>query len=65
MSEEKIDIEMWALKDVERNTIVRTKWGRSTWTRKPHVNNLPIIPGYYGWELRDKLKPIKITVKEI
>ena len=59
-----IDIEMWALKDVERNTIVRTKFGRSTWTRKPNVNNLPILIGYRSSEERSKLKPIRINIKE-
>ena len=59
-----IDIEMWALKDVEHNTIIKTKYGRSTWTRKPNVNNLPTIPGYWSSEDRGKLKPIKISIKE-
>tara|TARA_E500000305_G_C3918308_1_gene186829 strand:+ start:449 stop:652 length:204 start_codon:yes stop_codon:yes gene_type:complete len=59
-----IDLEMWALKDVEKNTIIRTKWGRSTWTRKPNVKTLPIIIGHYSWKERSRLKPIKISIKE-
>tara|TARA_R110001592_G_scaffold51972_1_gene159493 strand:- start:59 stop:262 length:204 start_codon:yes stop_codon:yes gene_type:complete len=60
-----IDLEMWALKDTEKNIIIRTKFGRSTWTRKPNIKNLPIIVGYRSWQERSKLKPIKINIKEL
>ena len=50
-----IDLEMWALKDVEKNIIIRTKWGRSTWTRKPNVKNLPIIMMEYDLKQNKKI----------
>ena len=59
-----IDIEMWALKDVEHNTIIKTKFGRSTWTRKPNVNNLPTIPGYWSSEDRKGLRTVNFEIEE-
>ena len=69
-----LDVEMWAIKDVKRNILVISKWGRSTWKRKTHPDSVNIV-GYYKhkWvaNVREEcpeyknLKPIKIKVTEI
>lgn len=60
-----IDVEMWAIKDVEKDQIVKTKWGRSLWSRKQSPKTVNII-GYRKWEKgTDSLKPIKVRVTEI
>ena len=40
-----IDVEMWAIKDTEKNTLVVTKWGRNTWKRKVNPDSVNIV-GY-------------------
>ena len=60
-----IDVEMWAIKDVEKDQIVKTKWGRSLWSRKQSPKAVNII-GYRKWEKgTDNLKPIKVRVTEV
>ena len=73
-----IDVEMWAIKDTEKDKLVVTKWGRSTWKRKMNPNSVNIV-GYqrydFDWTTKPptrtenvkykNLKPIKIKVKEI
>lgn len=73
-----IDVEMWAIKDTEKDKLVVTKWGRSTWKHKMNPNSVNIV-GYqrydFDWTTRPptrtenakykNLKPIKIRVKEI
>jgi hypothetical protein len=60
-----IDVEMWAIKDVTTNKLVRNKWSRYLFVRKPAYWNMN-LPGYYrnngGME---KLEPIKVRVTEI
>tara|TARA_A100000172_G_scaffold36987_2_gene22537 strand:- start:56 stop:289 length:234 start_codon:yes stop_codon:yes gene_type:complete len=73
-----IDVEMWAIKDTEKNTLVVTKWGRNTWKRKVNPDSVNIV-GYkkYNWDSSKQpwvrtecskykmLKPIKVKVMEI
>tara|TARA_R110001592_G_scaffold272260_1_gene538935 strand:- start:256 stop:450 length:195 start_codon:yes stop_codon:yes gene_type:complete len=60
-----IDTEMWAIKDIEKDKIVMTKWGRSLWLRKQSPNKVNII-GYRRFEGGNAdLKPIKVKVTEI
>ena len=73
-----IDIEMWSIKDTEKDKLIVTKFGRSTWKRKMNPNGVN-IPGYtrYHYDrstsppIRTEnvkysmLKPIKIRVTEI
>ena len=73
-----IDIEMWAIKDISKNKLIVTKWGRSTWKRKMYPDGVNII-GYRKYYFDHStspptkientkykmLKPIKIRVTEI
>jgi len=73
-----IDVEMWAIKDTEKNTLVVTKWGRNTWKRKVNPDSVNIV-GYkkYNWDSSKQpwvrtecpkykmLKPIRVKVTEI
>ena len=73
-----IDVEMWAIKDTEKDKLIITKFGRSTWKRKMNPNSVNIV-GYqrYNWDMTSQpwvqtecpkykmLKPIKIRVTEI
>ena len=73
-----INVEMWAIKDTEKNTLVVTKWGRNTWKRKVNPDSVNIV-GYkkYNWDSSKQpwvrtecpkykmLKPIRVKVTEI
>ena len=73
-----IDVEMWAIKDTEKDKLIITKFGRSTWKRKMNPNSVNIV-GYqrYNWDRTSQpwvrtecpkykmLKPIRIRVTEI
>ena len=60
-----IEVEMWAIKDVEKDELIMTKFGRSLWKRKQSPKNVNIT-GYRHWEKgSDMLKPVKVMIKEI
>ena len=65
-----IELEMWAIKDTEKNTLVITKFGRSFWKRKMNTRGVNIV-GYRGYKKDvdagslDMLKPIRVKVVEI
>ena len=60
-----IDVEMWAIKDTEKDQMIKTKWGRSLWSRKQSPKTLNII-GYRKWERgTNNFKPIKVRVVEV
>ena len=65
-----IELEMWAIKDTEKNTLVITKFGRSFWKRKMNPSGVNIV-GYSGYKKGvdagslDMLKPIRVKVVEI
>tara|TARA_R110002153_G_scaffold220123_1_gene372610 strand:- start:241 stop:450 length:210 start_codon:yes stop_codon:yes gene_type:complete len=65
-----IDVEMWAIKDTEKDKLIITKFGRSTWKRKMHPKGVNIV-GYSGYKKDvdagslDMLKPIRIRVTEL
>jgi len=65
-----IELEMWAIKDTEKNTLVITKFGRSFWKRKMNPRGVNIV-GYSGYKKDvdagslDMLKPIRVKVVEI
>ena len=68
-----IEVEMWAIKDTEKDKLVVTKFGRSTWKRKMNPSGVNIV-GYrkYQWDTTKQpwvqtecpkykmLKPIRI-----
>ena len=65
-----IELEMWAIKDTEKNTLVITKFGRSFWKRKMSPRRVNIV-GYSGYKKDvdagslDMLKPIRVKIMEI
>ena len=60
-----IEVEMWAIKDVEKDELVQTKFGRSLWKRKQSPKNVNVI-GYRAWERGyGMLQPVKVKVMEI
>ena len=60
-----IEVEMWAIKDVEKDELVQTKFGRSLWKRKQSPKIVNVI-GYRPWERGyGMLQPVKVKVMEI
>ena len=60
-----IEVEMWAIKDVEKDVLIMTKFGRSLWKRKQSPKSVNVI-GYRHWEKGiDMLQPVKVKIMEI
>ena len=60
-----IEVEMWAIKDVEKDELIMTKFGRSLWKRKQSPNNVNVI-GYRHWEKGNgMLQPVKVRITEL
>lgn len=63
--DDKLEFECWAMKDIDRNKFVSSKFGRSLWIRKPHPNNSTFI-GYRHFERgTSMLKPVRVRVTEL
>ena len=60
-----IEVEMWAIKDVEKDELIMTKFGRSLWKRKQSQKNVNVI-GYRHWEKGNgMLQPVKVRITEL
>ena len=58
-----IEVEMWAIKDVEKDELVQTKFGRSLWKHKQSPNS---VEGDFEKQFHNgMLQPVKVKVTEI